>query len=179
MRNSGFSGYDNVIYIGTNGKMTEAAAAMGLTNLDSLDTFIDVNRRNYLHYETILRDVPGLSLLSYSSEEKSNFQYVVVEVDADRFGLSRDDLVATLHAENVLARRYFFPGCHRMQPYRTFFPHAGLLLPETESLVRRVMILPTGTSVSEQDITAIGGVLRAARDAAPEIRQVLRQQASS
>lgn len=179
MRNFGFSGYDNVIYIGTNGKMTEASAAMGLTNLDSLDTFIEVNRRNYLRYESVLRDVPGLSLLAYDSAESCNYQYVVVEVDAERFGLSRDDLVATLHAENVLARRYFFPGCHRMQPYRAFFPHAGLLLPETESLVRRVMILPTGTSVGEKDIAAIGDILRAARDAAAEIWQVLRQQASS
>ncbi len=42
-------------------------------------------------------------------------------------------LVRVLHAENVLARRYFYPGCHEMEPYRSYFPHAGLVLPETES----------------------------------------------
>src|ERR1700720_4483803 len=50
MRNVGFSGYDRVIYIGTNGKMTEVCAAMGLTSLESVETFIDTNRRNYRQY---------------------------------------------------------------------------------------------------------------------------------
>ena len=50
MRNFGFSGYDNVIYPGTNGKMTEIAAAMGLTNLEELDDFVAINRRNYQCY---------------------------------------------------------------------------------------------------------------------------------
>ena len=47
MKNFGFSGYDNVIYIGTNGKMNELSAAMGLTGLESLKDFITVNKRNY------------------------------------------------------------------------------------------------------------------------------------
>ena len=46
MRNFGFSGYDRVIYPGTNGKMTEIAAAMGLTNLEDLPDFVATNRRN-------------------------------------------------------------------------------------------------------------------------------------
>ena len=50
MKNFGFAGNDNVVYIGTNGKMHEASAAMGLTGLESLDEFIDVNYQNYKHY---------------------------------------------------------------------------------------------------------------------------------
>jgi len=67
-----------------------------------------------------------------------------------------------LFAENVLARRYFFPGCHRMEPYRSYFPHASLVLPETEKLCRRVMVLPNGTSVDEPAISRICNVIRAA-----------------
>ena len=59
MKNFGFSGYDNVIYNGTNGKMTEVCAAMGLTGLESLDEFIKINRRNYHSYRDVLKDVPG------------------------------------------------------------------------------------------------------------------------
>ncbi len=63
MRNFGFSGYDNVIYPGTNGKMTEIAAAMGLTNLEDLDDFVAINRRNYQCYRDAIASIPGLSVL--------------------------------------------------------------------------------------------------------------------
>jgi hypothetical protein len=98
---------------------------------------------------------------------------VVVEVDADQFGLTRDELVAVLHGENVLARRYFFPGCHRMEPYRSYFPHASQLLPETERLAARVCLFPTGTSVSERDVQVIGDIVRSASASAAEVRRVL------
>ncbi len=160
MKNFGFSGYDNVIYVGTNGKMPEVCAAMGLSSLERLEELIAVNRRNYLAYRRGLREVPGLTLLAYDPAERSNYQYVVVEVDDERAGLNRDQLVRVLHAENVLARRYFYPGCHSMEPYRSYFPHARLLLPETERLCLRVMTLPTGTAVSEEDVDLVCGILR-------------------
>jgi dTDP-4-amino-4,6-dideoxygalactose transaminase len=160
MQNFGFAGYDNVIYIGTNGKMTECAAAMGLTNLENIDAVIDANRRNYHAYGRGLSGLPGISLYPYNETERGNYQYVVVEVDEAVAGISRDQLVETLHAENVLARRYFFPGCHRMEPYRSYFPHAGLLLPETERICRRVMVLPTGTTLSETKVDLICDLIR-------------------
>ena len=147
MRNFGFSGNDNVIYIGTNGKMTEVCAAMGLTSLESVAEFMAVNRRNHLAYSRGLSGIPGVSLMPYDETETANWQYIVLEVEEGRTGLTRDELVEVLTAENVLARRYFFPGCHRMEPYRSYFPHAALVLPETEKLCRRVMVLPNGTSV--------------------------------
>lgn len=170
MHNFGFTGLDNVIYIGTNGKMSEVAAAMGLTGLESLDEFIAANRRNYELYHQALGGVPGLRLLRYDEQERNNYQYIVAEVDADAAGIDRDDLVRVLHAENVRARRYFYPGCHRMEPYRSYFPHAGLLLPVTERLVRRVLVLPTGTAVGPQDIQRIGQLIRFAVAHGPVIR---------
>ena len=160
MQNFGFAGYDNVIYIGTNGKMTECAAAMGLTNLENIDAVIDANSLNYHAYRRGLSNLPGVSLLPYDESERCNYQYVVVEVDEVVAGVSRDHLVEALHAENVLARRYFFPGCHRMAPYRSYFPHAGLLLPETERVCRRVMVLPTGTTLSETKVSLICDLIR-------------------
>ena len=178
MRNFGFAGYDDVVYIGTNGKMSEVSAAMGLTSLDCVEEFVAVNRRNHEAYAKVLGEIAGLKLLPYSRAERNNYQYVVVEVDAERLGLTRDEVVAVLHAENVLARRYFYPGCHRMEPYRSYFPHAGLLLPETERVAERVLLLPTGTTVSEDDIRAIGRILRSAVATSPEIRGVLRDRAA-
>ena len=159
MRNFGFAGYDNAIHPGTNGKMIEACAAMGLTNLAGIDDVLAVNRANYAAYRDALASIDGLSLLRYDPDERANHQYVVVEV-GDAFATRRDDIVAALHAENVLARRYFWPGCHAMKPYRDLFPHARLLLPNTEAVAGRVIVLPTGTAVGPQTIATIVDVLR-------------------
>lgn len=162
MKNFGFAGYDDVQYLGTNGKMTEVSALMGLTGLESLDRFIATNRKNYEQYQRELADVPGMRMVRYDPEDQSNYQYVVLEIDAEATHVGRDELVRILWAEGVLARRYFHPGCHRMQPYRSYFPHAGLLLPETEWLTDRVLALPTGTGVTEEAITTICDIIRLA-----------------
>jgi len=169
MKNFGFAGYDDVGYIGTNGKMNEMSAAMGLCGLESIDLFIEANRRNYRRYQAGLAGVPGIRLVCFQQQEKCNYQYIVCEIDEERFGASRDLLLQILHAENVIARRYFYPGCHKMEPYRSYFPHAGLLLPHTERLTQRVLCLPTGTTVSETDIDAICRIVALAAEHGPEI----------
>jgi dTDP-4-amino-4,6-dideoxygalactose transaminase len=98
---------------------------------------------------------------------------VIIEVDETVTGVSRDVLVRVLHAENVLARRYFYPGCHQMEPYRSYFPHAGLLLPETERLTQRVVSLPTGTAVGSDEIGSVCAVIRlAVRDSQELMRRL-------
>jgi dTDP-4-amino-4,6-dideoxygalactose transaminase len=158
MRSFGFCAYDAVSELGTNAKMNELSAALGITSLESLDAFVDANRRNFERYASRLENVSGLRLLRPETDERHNFHYVVAELADPRCALGRDDLVAVLHRENVLARRYFHPGCHRMEPYRS----AGLRLPVTEELSARVLVLPTGTSVSEPEIDAICSIVELA-----------------
>jgi dTDP-4-amino-4,6-dideoxygalactose transaminase len=155
MKNFGFAGLDKVVCLGTNGKMNEISAAMGLTGLESMDDFIEHNYRNYRQYLKELENLPGLCILPYDESEKCNYQYVVLEVDDTASPLTRDELMKVLWAENVLARRYFYPGCHRMEPYVSRFPDAGARLRETEKLARRVLVLPTGTSVGLPEISLI------------------------
>ncbi len=173
MKNFGFAGYDDVIHIGTNGKMSEIAAAMGLTGLESLNEFIAVNQRNYQAYRSGLKDLPGVSLLTYYESEQGNYQYIVLEIDETVTLVTRDQLVKILWAENILTRRYFYPGCHRMEPYRSYFPHTGLLLPETERLAQRVLLLPTGTTVGIDEIQTICQIIRLVVEQGPEIKQRL------
>jgi dTDP-4-amino-4,6-dideoxygalactose transaminase len=160
MRNFGFIGYDDVASIGTNGKMSEISAAMGLTDLESLDDFVAVNYRNFKDYQRLLADVPGVRLLPVDQSERRNYQYVVLEIDESITHVSRDQILAILWAENVRARRYFYPGCHRMEPYRSSLPDPGCRLPQTERLVRRVLVLPTGTAVDLEAISTICAILR-------------------
>ena len=159
MRNFGFSGLDQVVHPGTNGKMVEMCAAMGLTNFASIGTFIETNRRNYLAYRDALAGIAGISLLPYDQAERSNYQYIVVEVGPES-AATRDEIVASLRAVNILARRYFWPGCHRMQPYGDLYPEASLRLPNTELVAARVIVLPTGMAVDVARIEMIAGRVR-------------------
>jgi dTDP-4-amino-4,6-dideoxygalactose transaminase len=160
MTNFGFGGTDNVIYIGTNGKMNEVSAAMGLTSLEDFATFVETNRRNYQVYFNELADIPGIRLLRYDDKDRNTYHYIVVEIDEAITGISRDHIVEILQAENVLARRYFYPGCHRMEPYRSYFPQSSLWLRETERMAKRVLVLPTGTAVDPEAVRTICQILR-------------------
>jgi dTDP-4-amino-4,6-dideoxygalactose transaminase len=160
MKNFGFTHYDRTDYIGTNGKMNEVSAAVGLTNLESMDEFIAVNYRNYKEYFEELSQLPGIEIVQHDERERCNYQYVVLEIDEQEIGVSRDELLSVLHAENILARRYFYPGCHQMEPYCSYFPHAGLLLPETERLTERVLSLPTGTAIGSVEIQRVCEIIR-------------------
>jgi dTDP-4-amino-4,6-dideoxygalactose transaminase len=159
MRNFGFIGFDNVIHPGTNGKMIEVCAAMGLANLDGFEAIVETNRRNHAAYKQTLEAIPGISLLDYDPSERNSHHYVVVEVD-EGCAATRDDIVTALQAENVLARKYFWPGCHKMKPYRDLFPHADLVLPNTIVVAERVLVLPTGVNISAADIQIITDVIR-------------------
>ena len=175
MRNFGFAGVDKVIYPGTNGKLTEVCAAMGLTSLEAMEEIVTANRRNYEAYREGLLGLPGISLKKYDSSERRNYQYIVVEVDETTAELNRDELVAVLQAENVLARKYFWPGCHRMEPYKSFFPNAHLLLPQTELVAERVVVLPTGQAIDTSAIEMICQIIRQGMLQAKAVRERLRQ----
>ena len=175
MKNFGFAGYDEVIYIGTNGKMSEVSAAMGLTNLDSMSEFTAINYRNYSRYREELKSLEGTKLMNYDENERCNYQYIVLEIDEPKTGITRDELMKVLWAENILARRYFYPGCHRVEPYRSYFPHAGLLLTETERLTNRVLCLPTGTALGAQEISKVCQIIRFAMAHGKQLQERLKQ----
>ncbi len=162
MKNFGFSDLDKVTYIGTNGKMNEVSAATGLSSLKCMESFILANYRNYKKYQQIINGIPGIELIGYNEKEKCNYQYIVTVVDEDTFGISRDRLVEILVAENIFARRYFYPGCHRMEPYSSLFPNAGLMLPITEELLEKVILLPTGTAIETNEVDLIGKIIATA-----------------
>jgi dTDP-4-amino-4,6-dideoxygalactose transaminase len=159
MRNFGFSGYDNVVHMGTNGKMIEASAAMGLTNLDMLDNFVAMNRERYDIYLDRLGRIPGIEMVAYDSAEENNYHYIVASI-SEPSRVSRDTLVKVLHAENILARKYFWPGCHRMQPYASSIGVGALS--HTDAVAARNIVLPSGPSLSNDDVHTICDIIEQA-----------------
>jgi dTDP-4-amino-4,6-dideoxygalactose transaminase len=160
MLNFGFTKFDHTEYLGVNGKMIEISAAMGLTNLAKMEYFEAVNRRNFELYREHLKGIDGIEFLSYAENERNNLQYMVLMVDEVRLGISRDTLLNGLHAQNIIARSYFNPGCHRMEPYRSQSKYASIHLPVTDSLSEKVICLPTGDPISPTDVAYICSTIR-------------------
>lgn len=156
MRTMGQDSTRDVVGRGTVGRMSEIHAAMGLTSIDAMQDFIAVNRRNDTLYRERLAPLPGVTVRQQAAEEQANYQYLVMEVDELTAGVHRDQVHRILHEHNVLSRKYFHPGCHMIEPYRSNpRRHAPLPLPRTEALTERVLALPTGTSIGATEIDGI------------------------
>ncbi|MDP2291322.1 MAG: DegT/DnrJ/EryC1/StrS family aminotransferase [Actinomycetota bacterium] len=155
MRTFGFADTDLVTSIGTNAKMSELAAAMGICSLSEFDHYLDVNVRNFEQYTSALADVPGITVVPCEPNTGINYNNVVIEVDPQVAGIHRDLMLEMLTAEQILVRRYFWPGCHRMEPYRSLRPPTDTDFPVTDEVAARVLSLPTGTGVEAGDIERV------------------------
>jgi dTDP-4-amino-4,6-dideoxygalactose transaminase len=140
-----------------NGKMSEAQAALTLLSLDEIDKNIAANVSRFRAYETGLSGLPGISVVQYDPAERNSFQYVILDIDETMFELTRDQLYHALQAENVLCRRHFYPGVHKNAP----FAAENVSLPNTDLLCQRLLQVPTGQAVSNDDVARICERIRA------------------
>jgi dTDP-4-amino-4,6-dideoxygalactose transaminase len=142
-----------------NGKMSEAQAAMALLGLKGLPSNITHNRSLYEIYSQRAEDWRGLRLVDIVKGESVNYQYCVFEMEPMATTLNRDQLLHLLWAEQVLARRYFYPGLQRMAPYASLYPQYRDTLPTTESLCARLLQLPIGASVTPELVQRVSDLL--------------------
>ncbi|MGC5400902.1 aminotransferase class I/II-fold pyridoxal phosphate-dependent enzyme [Streptomyces sp. DT20] len=171
VRNFGFGPDGRVGHIGTNAKLNEVAAAMGLTSLDALaDTMIH-NRANYELYRAELAGIPGVRPVEYASQHRNNHHYMMITVDEAAAGLHRDLLLGVLRAERILAQPYFPQGMHQLQPYAE---DPGRSLPHAEELCGQLLALPTGPAVGADDIKTISDAIRVAVANGPEVTSLHR-----
>jgi dTDP-4-amino-4,6-dideoxy-D-glucose transaminase len=160
LRCYGYNPEGQVAGPGINAKLTEACAAMGLTSAEIMPQIIATNAAHHRRYAAALDGVPGLTLRQPPSDQTSNYQYVVIEVGTTESGLGRDELMRILHAENIMAKRYFWPAVHQLEPYRSRQPvHTPRPLLHTERLSGRVLSLPTGTSVDSEQVDRVAEAL--------------------
>ena len=172
-RSFGFVAFDEVAGTGTNAKLPELSAALGLTNLAAFPDHVTRARAVWQRYAKGLAGLPGFDLQSYDSNEDYNHQYVAALIAPDA-PLSRDQIIDILHAEAVLARRYFYPGCHGMKPYDSLYPGLKQTLKVTEDISNRVLVLPGGAAISDDEIDLVCDLMRLIMDQAPVIAARLR-----
>lgn len=173
LRNFAIVDEETVDGIGINGKLSELHAALGVAMLDEVDDEIRARAALAARYRERLGGIAGLSFQRQAPETASNHAYFVALVDADGFGLSRDQLHAALKAENVVCRKYFFPLCSDNPAYRHLPSAAPERLPNAHRLAAGVLCFPLHGDLSADDVDAIADAVLAARDAAPAVRRRL------
>lgn len=137
----------------TNGRMSEAQAAMALFALDHLDQRIARNRHQFVAFQSGLARVPGISVRTPQGVDASNHQNLICIVDEAEFGLSRDEIIRVLSAENIVARpalgmtRALLDTAHSMVAPNTF--------PNAVHYASRTLELPLGASVTDANVNDI------------------------
>ncbi len=159
LNNFGISGQETVIGPGINGKMNELQAAYGLLQLDMVDREIENRTTLTQHYREELRGVPGIRLLQELPEVKRNWAYFPILIDAESYGMSRDDLHRVLKAFNILTRKYFFPLCSTYSCYSSFASSRPDNLPIAHGVADRILCLPIYGDLSTEDVRAISHVV--------------------
>lgn len=152
LKNFGFAGETEVVAPGINSKVDEMRAAYGLLNLRQVDDAIAARRKVAVAYREALRGVPGLRFFDDMPGVRHNYSYFPVFIDAEEYGMTRDELYFKMKEAGVLGRRYFYPLISEFSTYRSLPSAAKENLPQAHKMADTVICLPMHHALSEEDI---------------------------
>jgi dTDP-4-amino-4,6-dideoxygalactose transaminase len=154
LKNFGFENELEVVMAGTNAKMNEVQALLGLQVLGHLEGIISRRKQIDATYRSRLASIPGVQIPSLPADNvRYNYAYFPVEIDEQAFGMSRDALYAALQKYNVFARRYFYPLVSDFACYRSLSINDPLAAAKRVS--RRILTLPIYDALALQDVERI------------------------
>lgn len=151
LRNFGFSGETEIVAPGINSKMDEMRAAYGLINLKQADAAIESRRQVAMWYRDALKDVKGISYLKDIPSVRHNYAYFPIFVDADVYGMTRDELYTKMKAGNVLGRRYFYPLISNLSVYCSLETADPSHLPVANKIADSVICLPMYAGLTKEE----------------------------
>lgn len=160
LKNFGFAGETTVIAPGINSKMDEVRSAYGLLNLRQVDAAIEARHRVALRYRESLRDVEGITFFEDMPGVRHNYSYFPIFVDAEKYGMSRDELYFKMKENNVFGRRYFYPLISEFSTYRSLESARPENLPNAHRMANAVICLPMHHDLSGKDIERVIQQLR-------------------
>lgn len=152
-RNFGIAAPESCLHVGGNAKMNEFAAAMGICNLRHANEEIAKRKIVAERYFELLASVSGLDLCVPPPNVKHNYAYLPVVVNPEEFGATRDDVFEALAANDIGARKYFFPLTSDFECYRNTLPHGDT--PVADRIARRVITLPMYADLALEDVEKI------------------------
>lgn len=164
LRNFGIRSIDNVMEPGTNGKLNEIQAAVGILLLQEVNKEIEKRKEITNLYRDMLKNIPGITTSKDLDGVSHNYAYFVIRIDKDEYGLSRDEVFDKLAEYNVIARKYFSPLCSNFQCYKDYPSSSKQQLPVANKIADRVLSLPLHGRMQNSDVEKICAILKAIRD---------------
>lgn len=155
LKNFGFAGETEVVAPGINSKVDEVRAAYGILNLRQVDAAIEARHQVAIKYREALRPVEGISFMDDMPGVKHNYSYFPLFVDAEKYGMTRDELYEKMKAHNVLGRRYFYPLISTFTTYKGYESANPKNLPKAHQMADSVICLPMHHELSAEDIDRV------------------------
>lgn len=155
LKNFGFAGETEVIAPGINSKMDEMRAAYGILNLRQVDDAIEARHQVAIKYREALRPVEGITFWDDMPGVKHNYSYFPIFIDAEKYGMTRDELYFKMKEQNVLGRRYFYPLISEFSTYRGLPSASKENLPQAHKMADSVICLPMHHELTTEDIERI------------------------
>lgn len=162
LRNFGLINED-VLDPGTNAKLNEVQAAIGILLLKKVGEEIERRKALTKLYWELLADIPGISCSSEIEDVTANYPYLVIRIDKNSFGLSRDELFLELQDYNIFSRKYFYPLCSNFRCYKNLSSFSELKLPVANKIADTVLALPLHGRMEHMDVEKICGILNEIR----------------
>ena len=155
LKNFGFAGETEVITPGINSQVDEVRAAYGILNLRQVDNAIEARHQVAIKYREALRGVDGITFMNDMEGVQHNYSYFPIFIDADKYGITRDELYFKMKKQNVLGRRYFYPLISEFSTYRGLPSAAKENLPNAHKMADSVICLPMHHDLSDEDIQRV------------------------
>lgn len=159
LKNFGFAGEVEVVAPGINSKMDEMRSAYGLLNLRQVDAAIEARHQVAIQYREALRPIEGITFMDDMPGVKHNYSYFPIFVDAEKYGMTRDELYFKMKEQNVLGRRYFYPLISEFTTYRGLLSANPDNLPNAHKMANRVICLPMHHELSKEDVNRILNII--------------------
>lgn len=155
LKNFGFAGETEVIAPGINSKVDEVRAAYGILNLRQVDNAIEARHQVAIKYRKALRNVKGITFMEDMPGVKHNYSYFPIFINAEQYGMTRDELYFRMKEENVLGRRYFYPLISEFSTYRSLPSAAKENLPNAHKMADSVICLPMHHMINQDNLERI------------------------
>ena len=155
LKNFGFAGETKVVAPGINSKMDEVRAAYGLLNLKQVDEAIEKRHQVAIRYRDALRDVKGIRFFDDMPGVRHNYSYFPIFIDAEEYGMTRDELYFKMKEQGVYGRRYFYPLISTFSTYCGLPSASPENLPVATRVANEVICLPMHHGLSGEDLDRI------------------------
>ncbi|MEA5388492.1 DegT/DnrJ/EryC1/StrS family aminotransferase [Haloarculaceae archaeon H-GB11] len=140
--------------VGYNYNITDIQAALGLEQIDKVESFKRRRQEIMAQYDQAFEEVPGLRTPVVKDGVDPMFHLYAVEIVEDEFGCSRTEFVNAMHAENIYVQVHYVP-LHYHPFFQEEYGYERGQFPETEAVYDRIVSLPLYPAMSDDEVDSV------------------------